>query len=197
MSSSSIVRLALKLCQPTHGSVDKSKRRLMLRVVQFVSVFCDWGKMNPDYLHSVTSTSTLLTTPMAQALDHGTDSNHLSLLGEVLKASGELLRAENRTRSSLRVTVADMKAYLSKLFNISPSAHENKLNSSFLTSSSAEAVSSTKHVFGHGLSLPLPEYIELRGYTPLSNYEVSASSLPHCQSAQLTFVFRFSSEALL
>lgn len=153
-------RLALKLCHP--GAIDKSRRRLMIRVIQFVSVFCDWGRMNPYYLHSVNSNATLQNTSNLVE-----DSTSFLRAIEILRASGEQLRAENRTRSSLRVTVADMKSYLSKLFQNHSNEDSSKLTGSFQSSLDS------RPILGHGLSLPLPEYIELRGYIPLNDYEVT------------------------
>lgn len=143
----------------------------MLRVVQFISVFCDWGRMNPDYLHSVTSSSSL----QQQSQGHTSssqigkgDSNLFSASFEILQASGEQLRGENRTRSSLRVTVADMKVYLTKLFPSHSNAEGgSKLGANFQPTSDPETL-----VLSQVISLPLPEYIELRGYLPFRDYEV-------------------------
>jgi hypothetical protein len=140
----------------------------MIRVVQFVSVFCDWGRLNSEYLHSVTSPSSL----QQQQQPH--ESNLLTTSLEILRASGEQLRGENRTRSSLRVTVADMKTYLAKLFSNHPNDEGgNKLAANFHPSGDPG-----RPVFGQALSLPLPEYIELRGYIPFRDYEVPFPLLP-------------------
>ena len=156
--------MALKISQGT--AIDKGKRKLVVRIIQFLSIFCDWGRMNPFYLHSVNPTSNPISTssqfrPQHQLVDIMGNSMSPELrVIEILKASGDLLRAENRIRSSLRVTIADLKSFLTKLFDKNPMTNEN------IHSMSERP---TLHC---SLSLPLPEYIELRGYLPLIEYEV-------------------------
>jgi hypothetical protein len=63
-----------------------------------------------------------------------------------------------------------MKAYLAKLFSNHPTDEGgNKLGPASLPLSGGDSM---RPVFGHALSLPLPEYIELRGYIPFRDYEV-------------------------
>lgn len=153
--------MALKISQG--AAIDKGKKKLVIRIIQFLSIFCDWGRMNLFYLHSInptsTSTSTSTSTHIKSQFQTVDGAPELKVI-EILKASGELLRGENRVRSSLRVTIADMKSFLSKLFKNNPVNEENIFSVS------------ERPALGCTLSVPLPEYIELRGYIPLIGYEV-------------------------
>lgn len=160
-----VSRLALKMSPSGTGTVDKTRRRLLLRVIQFLNIFCDWGRMNPQYLHSVHSSPNPQGLPIPAHSDDQS-SNIVSAI-EILKASGELLRSENRVRSSLRATVSELKACLTKIFQ-THSTPEDGPKFNFHDSIPTDI---TSQLFGN-ISLPLPEYIELRGYLPFQSYEI-------------------------
>lgn len=151
-----VCRISLKICPL--GSSEKPPKGMVLRVLQFFSVFCDWGRDNPLYLHS------------AQASSGGSsaEGTRRSAVDDVVAAMPDLLRVENRARSSMRVTLGDMISAVKKGFRHaappppSPGSEEARSTPQDPPSKEAVSVSDTEK------ENLLSEHIELRGYLPLA-----------------------------
>jgi hypothetical protein len=113
----------------------------------------------------------------------------------MLAASPDLLRAENRSRSSMRVTFADMKANVAKTFGLtiaggdvaaavaadggSPTREATAGNRGARNASPSKGVVSTVEAVSD--TAPLSEHIELRGFLPCAaSYEVRNSNHTSC-----------------
>lgn len=145
--------MSLKVCPL--GSTDKPRRGIVLRVLQAFSLFSDWGRENAIYLHSCSGSAGVSDKP--------------SYTGDsVISASPDLLRSENRARSSMRVTFADMTVAVGKLFKETGSTSNSPSKTISAPSSPEKIPSSDEEMMS-----PLSEHIELRGYLPLAKaYEV-------------------------
>eukprot|EP00602_Paraphysomonas_sp_CaronLab_P008505 CAMPEP_0185027480 /NCGR_PEP_ID=MMETSP1103-20130426/12565_1 /TAXON_ID=36769 /ORGANISM="Paraphysomonas bandaiensis, Strain Caron Lab Isolate" /LENGTH=965 /DNA_ID=CAMNT_0027561495 /DNA_START=178 /DNA_END=3072 /DNA_ORIENTATION=+ len=137
----------ISLCVCPIGSTGP-RRSHIVSTLQMLSIFCDWGRGNLNFLHSISNHSYSV-----QGGEVATVA-----LPKPENASPELIRSENRARSSMRVTLADMKTSLSN-WNKKEDTSDH---------SSVEEVPP-----------PLAEHIELRGYLPLARqYEVFFDSIP-------------------
>lgn len=166
-----MVRLSLKVCPL--GSTEKPRRGIVLRLLQVFSVFCDWGRENMLFLHSIPSIEAVAGSGLVDSVEG------------IAAASSDLLRAENRSRSSMRVTFADMKTNVAKTFQLSSSSAAVASGVSVDDGSPTKDSALTPPQYGLPAradmpggsasvgTAPLSEHIELRGYLPCAAaYEV-------------------------